>query len=71
MSQHTIRIDGMSCGHCVARVRKALEGVSGLKVLNVSVGEARVEADTSQASEEAFRHALDDAGYRVVEVKAS
>lgn len=71
MLQHTIRIDGMSCGHCVARVRKALEGVPGLKVLNVSVGEARVETETGPATEQAFRHALDGAGYRVVEVTAS
>ena len=28
----TIKIDGMSCGHCVQSVRKALEGVEGVTV---------------------------------------
>lgn len=28
---HTLKVEGMSCKHCVATVRKALEGVAGVK----------------------------------------
>lgn len=27
----TIKIEGMSCGHCAGRVKKELENVSGVK----------------------------------------
>ena len=57
----TLAIDGMSCGHCVASVQKALAGVSGLTDAQVSVGKAtftamdgaseRVTADAVKAIE--------------------
>lgn len=71
MSQQTIKIDGMSCGHCVARVRKALETVADVKVIDVKVGEARVETPPGLPVEQAVRRALDDAGYPVVAVTPS
>ena len=41
-----LKVDGMSCGHCVKSVTEALQGVSGVdKVVEVSLdkGEAVVE----------------------------
>ena len=32
MGQKALAIDNMSCGHCVARVKKALEAVPGITV---------------------------------------
>ena len=63
-TQHaTLAIDGMSCGHCVASVRKALASVAGLTDAQVSVGKAtftttdgasdRVTADAVKAIEQA------------------
>ena len=46
-----ILIAGMSCDHCVAAVRKALEGVSGLTVHAVEIGFAKVMADDDQLIE--------------------
>ncbi|MEP6990820.1 MAG: cation transporter [bacterium] len=39
---HTVglAISGMSCGHCVARVRKALDGIHGIDHADVTVGNA-------------------------------
>lgn len=39
----TIKIQGMSCGHCQAAVLKALEAIKGLKNVEVDLqaGEAR------------------------------
>lgn len=61
--QATLAIDGMSCGHCVASVQKALAGVAGLADARVAVGRAtftttdgaadRVTADAVKAIEQA------------------
>jgi len=41
-----LRVDGMSCEHCVQAVKKALEGVPGVRSARVSLeqGLAEVEA---------------------------
>ena len=36
-----LKIDGMSCGHCVARVEKALKKLDGVAVVRVEVGAPR------------------------------
>ena len=30
-----LKIDGMGCEHCIKSVREALEGINGIKVLDV------------------------------------
>lgn len=66
----TIRIEGMSCGHCSARVTKALEaleGVSGVAV-DLEKGVAVLEAEPA-VTEAILREAIDDAGYDVLSVE--
>ena len=42
--QKIIRIDGMSCGHCSARVEKALSALGDVKVsVDLKAGTAVVE----------------------------
>lgn len=38
-----LTIDGMTCGHCVARVRRLLEAQTGVQVHAVEVGSASFE----------------------------
>ena len=60
-----IKIDGMGCQHCVKSVTNALENVSGVKILEVKIGEATAEiAEDFDMS--IIVDALDDAGYEVV-----
>ena len=66
MQTLTLEIGGMSCGHCVAAVRKALEKVPGVKVDDVQIGRATVEYDPTKVQDTALREAVDDAGYEVV-----
>jgi copper chaperone len=47
MTTHELRIEGMSCGHCVKTVEEALRGVPGVTKTEVRVGAARVETDAS------------------------
>lgn len=63
--KETLTIGGMSCGHCVAAVRTALENVDGVEVEDVRIGEARVAYDPSQTDRTALAAALAEEGYPV------
>lgn len=69
MEKRTLEIGGMSCGHCVMAVRKALEKVPGVKVDDVQIGRATVEYDATKVQDTALREAVDDAGYEVVSAR--
>ncbi len=60
-----LKIDGMGCEHCIKSVREALEGINGVKVLDVKIGSAEVEAENDSILNE-IREKLDDAGYDLV-----
>jgi copper chaperone len=63
MQKLALVVDGMSCGHCVARVTKTLSALPGVKVGAVSLGTATVEYDPATSSPQAITAALDEAGY--------
>lgn len=65
MERVTMKIDGMSCGHCVAQVSKALKGLDGVTVERVDVGTATVSFDPGATSEETITEAIADQGYAV------
>jgi copper chaperone CopZ len=56
-------IDGMSCGHCVAAVRRALEQLPGVTVEHVEIGSATVSLDPARATPDAVVDAVADEGY--------
>lgn len=58
----TLAIDGMSCGHCVGAVSRALEATPGITVRSVAVGNAEVEAESPAAAAAALA-AIEAAGY--------
>ena len=64
--QKTIRIEGMACGHCSARVEKALRALPGVQNVKVDLEAktALVEAEDSVA-ETALSKAVTDSGYTV------
>jgi len=68
MTQTTLKIEGMSCMHCVARVEKALTTVEGVESAKVSLEEkqAVVEHDESKAPVDKLKEAVEEAGYEVV-----
>ena len=63
MAEFTLQIDGMHCGSCVRRVEQALASADGVKVEEVRLGAARLNASNSPASIEAAIAALAKAGY--------
>lgn len=64
MEKLTLEIDGMSCGHCVGAVRRALEGMDGVQVESVRVGEAEVRYDPRTVTLDAIASAIADEGYQ-------
>jgi copper chaperone CopZ len=63
MQKIHLAIEGMSCGHCVARVRRTLEGIEGVHVTSVEVGSADAELDPAATTSEILTRALSEAGF--------
>ncbi len=64
MEKLSLSISGMSCGHCVSRVTKALQGLDGVAVENVSVGTATLSYDPGRVTPQRITGAVDDLGFQ-------
>ena len=71
MKNVNLEIAGMTCGHCVAAVKKALDAVNGATVERVDVGSASVAYDPGVTSAAALESAVRDAGYEVTASRAA
>ncbi|MDP2470327.1 MAG: heavy-metal-associated domain-containing protein [Candidatus Palauibacterales bacterium] len=58
-----LKIDGMSCEHCVARVKKALAAVSGVSSAEVRLDAASATVTGDNVSFDDLVQAVDRAGY--------
>lgn len=64
----TIKIKGMSCGHCVASVTSALKAIDGISEVQVSL--EKKEASFSQSREiplTVIKNAIAAIGFEVVD----
>jgi copper ion binding protein len=60
----TLKIDGMSCDHCVKHVTGALETLTGVTKVRVSLKNKNAEVEHSdQVTAEALKAAVLEAGY--------
>ncbi len=66
MTTQTLDIGGMTCGHCLRSVQKALTGIEGLKLDDLRIGRAKVTFDETTVSAVAAADAVRDAGYEVL-----
>lgn len=67
MERITLKVDGMSCGHCVNAVKQAVSGVDGAIAEEVSIGSATVAYDPARTNVGALIDAVADAGYEAHE----
>ena len=65
MTTLTLHIDGMTCGHCVAAVTRALTAVNGVTVDTVTLGTATVHFDPTATTPTTITNAVQDEGYAV------
>lgn len=65
MSTVSLAVSGMTCNHCVAAVRKAIDSVPGAHAEDVRIGAARVAMPDDAGAEltTAVVDAIADAGY--------
>ena len=64
MRQVTLHIEGMSCGHCLNAVNRALGALPGVEIESVQIGRAAVRYDESKVSPSQIVAAVTGAGYR-------
>jgi copper ion binding protein len=63
----TLKIEGMSCEHCVKHVTEALKGVPGVKSAKVDLKKKSALVDHSDSVKaEALKAAVVEAGYEAV-----
>ena len=64
MRQATLHIEGMSCGHCLNAVNRALSAVPGVQIDAIRIGRADVSYDETVTAPAQLESAVTDAGYR-------
>ena len=60
----------MSCNHCVMALRKELDAVAGVEILEAQVGSAVLAFEPAIVPESAIIAAVEEAGYSVVSAEA-
>ena len=64
MKEHTLKISGMSCDHCVRTVHSALNTLPNVTIQEVVVGRARIKCPSEQLTE--ATRVLKEEGFEVV-----
>lgn len=59
-----LKIEGMSCGHCVRSVTEALKAVPGVAAATVTLEDGKAIVDVEGASPEQLIAAVEQEGYR-------
>lgn len=70
--EKVLRIEGMTCDHCVHAVHQALMQLPGMNDVHVILEEglAEIDFDPQHVTFEAMQKAIEDAGYTLVGTKA-
>jgi copper chaperone len=67
MEKITLKVEGMSCGHCKAAVEKALKETSGVRDAEVNLTSKSVDVtyDQDRIDRAGLVNAIENAGYDV------
>lgn len=67
MKNVILKVQGMSCGHCVKAIGGSLGQLEGINEVSVKLSEAQVEVsfNESQISLEKIKETIEDQGYDV------
>ena len=65
MANIKLRVTGMTCGHCQAKVEKALKGIAGVysAIIDLPDGEAEIDFDDDSVTTDQLLAAVTKAGY--------
>jgi copper ion binding protein len=69
MATTTLKVSGMTCGHCVKAVTEALQNLDGVRSAQVDLGAGRavVEFEAEKVSPQAMAAAVSEEGYSAEE----
>ncbi|MTD29465.1 copper chaperone CopZ [Planomicrobium sp. YIM 101495] len=64
----TLKVEGMSCGHCVKAVETSVGGLQGVSSVKVDLenGQVAVNYDDAKTSMNEIKETIEDQGYDVV-----
>ena len=66
----TLKISGMNCEHCAAKVQAALEGIPEVSGVTVSVEEQAATVElTGEVADARFNAAVEESGYHFAGVE--
>jgi copper chaperone CopZ len=63
MRDLTLHIEGMSCGHCLNAVNRALAELSGVELRSLTIGRAELRYDERALEPSRIEAAVTGAGY--------
>lgn len=66
MKQVTLRVEGMSCGHCVNAIESALKDLGASGKVDLAGKTVEVTFDEGKLQLDAIKAAIEDQGYDVV-----
>lgn len=65
MKNKTLKIEGMSCHHCVMALRKSFQMVDGVEEADVEVGKVNLSFDEARVTDKDLEEAVARAGFKV------
>lgn len=66
MKNITLKVSGMTCGHCEKAVKGALSAIEGVEQVDVELKTGKVEVVANEyVSEQALKDAVEEQGYDV------
>ena len=66
MSQTTLKVEGMSCNHCVKSVEGALKAIGAKGTVDLNAKTVTIQYDETKLNENALKAAIEEQGYDVV-----
>ncbi|GAA0382386.1 copper chaperone CopZ [Bacillus horti] len=69
MHKETLKVSGMSCGHCVSAIEGSVGELDGVKLVKVKLddGSVDVEFDSSKVSLAQIKETIDEEGYDIAD----
>lgn len=65
-----VRIEGMSCDHCLRRVQNALGGLAGVSEVSVNLKEGTATFMTKDSVQDTnIRETIEDSGYDIISIE--
>ncbi|MEW9702061.1 copper ion binding protein [Paenibacillus sp. SI8] len=66
MSNITLKVEGMSCNHCVNSVEKAVKELGATGKVDLAGKKVEIQFDETKLSIDAIKEAIEEQGYDVV-----